>query len=122
MPPREVPMRIARGVKRGHDGKDIGELDLEVVICRIAVVFRLAAAAVIECDDAARPALVARQRLAKRLEISRRAGEARQADHRQSGSAADAIAARMQPQAVAGGDEGGGGFCCCVGNSHGTAR
>ena len=78
MPPREVPTKIARrGVERGDDGEHVGELDLEVVIGRIAVVFGLAAAAIIERDDAARRARVARQRFGQRVEIGRRAGQAR---------------------------------------------
>ena len=54
------------------------------IIGRVAVVVGLAAAAIIERDDAARLGAVVRQRGGERFEIGGRAGEAGQADHRQS--------------------------------------
>ncbi len=94
-----------RGIERGDDRKHVGQLDLEVIAGRIAVVFGLAAAAVIERDDTARPGGIARQRIGQRVEIGGGAGEAGQADHWQRGRAAASAAHRMQPQAVGGGDE-----------------
>ena len=44
-----------QGVERGDDREHVGQFDLEVVMGRVAVVVGLAAAAVIERDDAARP-------------------------------------------------------------------
>ncbi len=86
--------------ERREHGKHVGELDLQIVVCRLAVVVRFAATAIVEGKDAPRSLAVARQRHRQRIEIGGGPRQTGQADHRQGAVRARAMGADVQSQAV----------------------
>ena len=86
MPPREV--------------QHVGELDRQIVVRRLAVVVRFAAAAIVEGKDPPRALAIARKRQRQRIEIGGGPRQTGQADHRQGAVRARAIGAHVQSQAV----------------------
>src|SRR5262252_11232573 len=86
--------------ERGEHGKHVGELDLQIVVRRLAVVVRFAAAARVEGEDRPRMLAIPRKRRRQRVEIGGGPRQAGQADHRQGVVRARAIGAHMQSQAI----------------------
>ena len=77
------------------DGQNIGELDRKRVLRRIAIVLRQATTAVVGRDHAARVRAITRKRGCQDVKISRRAGEAGQADDGSTRCAGSAVTARV---------------------------
>ena len=83
--------------ERGQHRQDVGQLDLDIVVRRIAVVIRSAAAAQVERKDAPRRRRVGRERGRECLEVGAGACQPRQAYSRQPGSDTRAPFAHVQP-------------------------
>src|SRR5262245_20489457 len=87
-------------VERGEHGKHVGELDLQIVVRRLAVVVGFAAAAIIEGKHPPRALAIARKRQRQRVEIGGGPRQAGPAEHRQGAVRARAMGAHVQSQAV----------------------
>ena len=77
---------------------------MHIVVLRVAVIVRAAAAAQVEGEHAARRTGVAGERRRERLEVGAGAGQPRQADRWQPCANAGAVLLHVQPQLVLRGD------------------
>ena len=91
--------------ERSQHRQHVGQLDLDVVVLRIAVVVGPAAAAGVEGDGAPRRRRVVRERGRERLEVGAGARQPRQAHRRQPRGGARAPFTHEEPQPVRRGDE-----------------